>query len=520
MKRSMRIKYIFSLSIIALMVSCNFLDEYSQDQMRPTSTEDFDAILVTEAYTPATVDNPIAFLDVLTDDTGTAPFEYVPGLGEVYPSELEAVEKSEPFFTWDRDMFELTTALVNPWQDIYALIMPCNVVLANVEGSIGSDEAKGYLKAQALTLRAMYYYYLVNMFGDPYYDNPNKNQGGVPIIDSYNVTDKNPHRNTVKEVYDFMLKDCMEAIPLFQQYQPDASMTHNRRVNLSSIYGLLVRIYMQMHDYDKAEEYCREVMKINSHLDDLNIEGMVRPYSYEGDMKEVLFTHFTGESLNATKSIKAFFPDRSVVNVDGRNYSPVVRAYRVSSELIDLYDYEYDKDNSSILDITGGDLRAYLYYFTNSTKGTYEDTPNPLASYHHFGVKNHNSSSYNAIGMRTSEIYLSLAEILIRKGENSEAFNLLNELRRHRIMTKDYVDEPIKASMEENLEFCLEERRRELAFECVRWFDLRRLGRPAMSKDIAYSNNITTIEQGDLRYTLPIPEDAMDKNEHLLQNPY
>ena len=60
----------------------------------------------------------------------------------------------------------------------------------------------------------------------------------------------------------------------------------------------------------------------------------------------------------------------------------------------------------------------------------------------------------------------------------------------------------------------LKERARELAFEGHRWFDLRRTTRPEIKKEI---EDVTyTLVQDDSRYTLRIPQDAIDANPGLL----
>ena len=60
----------------------------------------------------------------------------------------------------------------------------------------------------------------------------------------------------------------------------------------------------------------------------------------------------------------------------------------------------------------------------------------------------------------------------------------------------------------------LEERARELAFEGHRWFDLRRTTRPTIQKVINGKNY--RLEENDSRYTLRIPQAAIDANPGLL----
>ena len=57
------------------------------------------------------------------------------------------------------------------------------------------------------------------------------------------------------------------------------------------------------------------------------------------------------------------------------------------------------------------------------------------------------------------------------------------------------------------------ERARELAFEGHRWFDLRRTTQPRIEK--TFKNETYVLEQGDSRYTIPIPSAAIEANPSL-----
>ena len=58
-----------------------------------------------------------------------------------------------------------------------------------------------------------------------------------------------------------------------------------------------------------------------------------------------------------------------------------------------------------------------------------------------------------------------------------------------------------------------DERRRELAFEGHRWFDLRRRQRKELTK--TYLGQTFTLEENDSRYTIRIPYDAIAANPGL-----
>lgn len=71
---------------------------------------------------------------------------------------------------------------------------------------------------------------------------------------------------------------------------------------------------------------------------------------------------------------------------------------------------------------------------------------------------------------------------------------------------------------DELLKSCLDERRRELCFEDHRWFDLRRLGMPAIQHTFSITNGqIQTyrLEKGSSKYVLPIAREVKDRNPEL-----
>ena len=102
----------------------------------------------------------------------------------------------------------------------------------------------------------------------------------------------------------------------------------------------------------------------------------------------------------------------------------------------------------------------------------------------------------------------------------AEATAILNRLREKRFDPEDYEDEEF-ATQEELINFVRDERRRELCFEGHRWFDLRRWGMPSFTHkwhDNADNTSTFRIEENDLLYTIPIPEEALQMNSSLVQN--
>ena len=117
---------------------------------------------------------------------------------------------------------------------------------------------------------------------------------------------------------------------------------------------------------------------------------------------------------------------------------------------------------------------------------------------------------------RAAEFYLIAAEAANELNEQGEALQYLKKLMEKRYTTKKY---PEYSSALEGLDKdalrveIVNERRRELAYQGHRWFDLRRTTQPELKKN--YEGEVFTLEQNDERYTMRFPADAVAANPGL-----
>ena len=112
------------------------------------------------------------------------------------------------------------------------------------------------------------------------------------------------------------------------------------------------------------------------------------------------------------------------------------------------------------------------------------------------------------------------AECLARK-KDPNALKVLDELREKRIATDKYTALP-EVSGDKLLEIVLEERQRELVYNGVRFFDMKRL-----AKEGIYTRTLTrqfkettyTLEPNSNRYMFPIAAKVRILNNNIEQNP-
>ena len=118
--------------------------------------------------------------------------------------------------------------------------------------------------------------------------------------------------------------------------------------------------------------------------------------------------------------------------------------------------------------------------------------------------------------MRLADILLLKAEALNESNDLAGAAALVNQIRSRAKLANT------TANTQTDMRLAIEkERRLELAFEGIRWFDLKRTGRA-----IEVMNNATGPGNIPLGYHLtqnrlvyPIPQAELDKNTKLTQNP-
>lgn len=465
-------KKIYIAAAFALAGCSGFLKEYSQSDIRPGTVGELQEMMMGEAY-PSAYTNAAKhfgrYMELLTDDVRQADMSLVaPDDDPAEQNDAERVAANGMgAFTWSPAMFELMDemgAATDTWALLYDYIKGCNVALDNADKVQGSDAEKANLRGQALALRAFYYWYLVNCFGQPV-NAADASALGVPLILQSSVTDIKPRRNTVGEVYAQVEKDLLEAEPLLKEYGQTVS---KYRVTYEFACMMLSRIYLYQERWAYAALWAGKIIDRRPALLDMNEPST--PVSCP-ESPEAIWLY----SDNYEWTAQQFF------NANG--------VWLPSDELLGSFE--------------AGDMRPALWF---------EPTGNSFimkspTDYVNAGGK----------GMRTAEAYLNRAEALINQGgDMTQPLADLNFLRRHRFAADDFV--PLSASAD-LLKICREERRRELCWEEHRWFDLRRWGMHELhhyfQRRIAGTPSVITLPTSDPRWTLPIPQDAIDRNPAL-----
>ncbi|MEH3114303.1 RagB/SusD family nutrient uptake outer membrane protein [Pedobacter terrae] len=503
----MKIFKIFSLLLlIVILGGCKkFLAEYSQDEMRPSTTDDLAAIMYSEAY-PYSVsfDN----LDLLTDDVQSNGLST--SAGSPVAAYVTAMQNGTPQFTFNPEMFDANSVIpktANLYENYYSKIKGCNVVMDNLGQVSGSEQSKNAILGQCLFLRAYYHLRLVLLYSQPYTStgvNPETSLG-VPLILSSQVRDGGIKRPTLKQTYDQIEADLLKAAELLKI---NYTQTSNFRVGVAAAYACLTRFYLLRGldaDVDKVITYANKTFEERSILTPLTTfftssNAISGTGIYDGANAEVLWTHGGNSRTDFT-----YFASLT---------AGAVPPFAVSGNLTSTYEQGPNTSNY-------GDLRYQMYFTKYTNSGTF-----PYSS----AKSSANAQGSGSKGFRLSEVYLNRAEALIKRfmktgnvADRTQALADLNYLRSNRYDTRNTAYIPVNITDANALfTFYQQERRRELALEDnFRWQDIRRWALPVVHNYIASDGQATTytLPANSPLYALPIPFKAITNNPNLEQNP-
>lgn len=376
----------------------------------------------------------------------------------------------------------------NLYANCYSYILRSNIVISLVGGSRGDASLKELARAEARLLRAWDHFILVNTYARAYDPETAGSDPGIAIMDRYDL-EVTPAKSTVAAVYDFIIRDIEEALPLLQEepqsvYHPSKAFGH----------ALAARVYLFHRDWEKARQAAEASLALKDDLIDYNELAAA------------------GGPLTDTRYAK------------GGN--PEVLNYAYMGSYSDNPTYCYGMISPELVRLFGTDDQRFNLFFKTTGNSVYYFDEGSGAALWNASIT-YSKFQYMAVGMRTAEVYLILAEAKARLGDTAGAVETLNELRRHRIAGEAAVlSDP--GTVEDAVRLVIDERRKELLFGFSRFWDLKRLNTEA-----AYARTVTrlfpvvttdvpqqtyTLDPQSSLYVIPFPKDARTKNPNLTPN--
>lgn len=344
-----------------------------------------------------------------------------------YADELMAYgpSSSRSWNFYNNSLLPSTPDMAGYWNDSYNQIFAANSVLEGAAGSTNlSAENKKQLKGEALFIRALLHFYLVNLYGDiPYIIETDYRKNSV-------VT-----RTPIGTVYQHIISDLETALPLLPE---NYSVTNSRvRPNRFTAKGLLARIYLYTNAYAQAANEASAVLNETS------------LFALENDLNQVFLLN-SKETMWQLQSANA-----------GQNTLEGA-AFIFLSGPPSVMSLRKDFVNS----FTIGDFRK-----TNWIKGVTKGTE---TWYHAYKYKERSTTAVSkeySIVFRLAEQYLIRAEARAKQGDLIGAKEDLNKIRKRAGLSNTTA-----ITQQEILNAILQERRWEFFTEYGhRFFDLKRL---------------------------------------------
>jgi hypothetical protein len=429
-----------------------------------------------------------------------------------------------------KDANLLSSSSLVTWDKFYKVINICNKVILKAPGVCKLDAnfsqtTMHHYLAEAYTLRAICYFYLIRSFGDvPYVVTPSESERQDYLV----------YQSKADSIVNYLIADMEQfALPYAAVDWPTEAYTHGR-ITTNAVRVLLADLYLwkasdianpgASNDYQSSIGYCDAILSDNSStLVMTETDKMYRTVFYSGNAPESIFElNFNDKGLanNSTATLYGntvksrtphFIPTKSLYDLysvnDQRAYTFMQVGYTTSGTVTSATSYKIFKYEGQT-PATGYGLNDYTY---------------------------RSSTSYaNWILYRLPDVYLIKAEALVQlskiNGDGTlvnKAVNLCNIT--YKRSTND-LDSLVLTDVSKAEEMVLNERRREFCFEGKRWFDLLRKVRRDGSTTTAFAYLSDAYEQelstykarlsGIDAWYIPISKSEMNVNPNLHQNAY
>jgi len=367
------------------------------------------------------------------------------------------------------------------WSDLYSNVYVVNLILERLAASRSlTPSVKQQLMGEAKFLRAFYYFYLVNLYGD------------VPLTTTSDYrADAVLSRSPQVQVYQQIIADLKDAQNLltggYVGADAKSSTIERLRPNKWAATALLARAYLYRQQWDSAELEATAV---------INNTGL---YSLCPSLNNV----FLKNSTEAIWQIQPVNPGWNtedarifILPPTGPTSNSSVTGYPVylSSWLLDSFEISDQRRMDWINSVTANGITYYYpYKYKSATLNA------PVTEY--------------LMVLRLAEQYLIRSEARARQGNIGGAQSDLDTIRERARLPDISAND--QASL---LSAIMHERQIELFTEWGnRWLDLKRKGNLDIVMDSVATSKHTTWNSNWQWY--PIPSYEIVQDPHLVQNP-
>jgi hypothetical protein len=403
------------------------------------------------------------------------------------------------YASWNHSEVSSTNEIQNCWGAIYAAVNSINVFYDGLvaawdggvlDGIISQTEYDQF-KSEALALRAMCYFDLLQLYAKPYNQGSGANPG-VPLrlVAQKSAEGNDLARSTVAEVYAQILKDLNDAEPLaISDYDDD--LLNTTRIHKNTIIAMKTRVYLHMQDWAKVVSESAKIVSATA------------PFTAPSGVAFALNLSFTNIFETPYTSKESIF-SMPMTTTDGPGTQNGLPHY-----------YSYSSSESYYLNLSAGSL----YNIMDATD--VRKTSLYLSGGNYFLTKfpDFTTLTNYCPVIRYAEVLLNRAEAIVRSGGavTQEAIDLLNAVRTRSFATGAYTPASF-AAVSDFYTAILLERDMEFLGEGIRTMDLMRLSLPFPAKDGGGMGVIPEIPSNSIGYIWPIPANELSLNKLMTPN--
>jgi len=427
------------------------------------------------------------------------------------------------------DISRVLTVSITPtngyanWSSFYSVINYCNTFLSFAPSVVDKDQnftatKMHTLEAEALTLRALSYFYLVRAFKE------------VPLILEPSISDAqnyNVPKSSERVILDQIITDLLTA----QKYAKPSygkESFNKGRVTLNAVNALLADVYLWDQQYTNCVEMCNRVLEDKT-LKLVDGDKVLTDVFYTGNSKESIFELQFDRDVQYNNKVRDFY------GISGAEDGNLSYAFYLGPKgTYSPFNYFPTTLKESVKDVrqtnfigtaTNGDGYLIYKYTLYKCIENLDETLTPV-------YRNSNTTP-NWILYRLSDVILMKAEALVQlnrdNGDLKEALNLVNTTYLRSNITADSLQFNNYSEKGLMQDLVLRERQRELLFEGKRWFDLMRLVRRNEDPKIILKYISPKLTGDDMQIKkmsvmnalyMPVSKSELEINPVMTQNPF
>ena len=421
------------------------------------------------------------------------------------------------------------------WQWGFGGINNCNRLINLTNESNGSDAAKQSSLAEVKAMRALYYFFMMDLYGN------------VPIINTFPVSTL-PGNQTREKVFEFIEKELKELLPQLPQRINANRVLWYARPTRAMAFALLQKMYLNAEVYTGKPRYAESVVMGDSVLKNTNYfldtkYADVFDVNNGPQINETIFAVAYDQQIPGNQMTRfGFYPALAPAYGINVGFSIAMSTtpeyynrFNLNGDIRNTFwligkqfapDANRKPDLSKPVMIAGTNTQIEITPDLILKPGKPMDVGNTVADQ----AKGVRSVKYwpdvNAIQatrlnsndipfLRLADVMLMKAEAILRgatvttvNGELQTPLLLVNKIRSR-------AGAPLAISI--TLETLLDERAREFSWEAWRRNDLIRFGK--FEIEYPLQNDILTMNKDVTRRLFPIPANELRLNTNLKQNP-